>query len=159
MSDMDKFMRLRKPERTAVTKLLGAMDVELQKEDMNKDFLQARQSQVEDSMPKLDELDEKIKLTMLDKDETTDKDFEAEYDGIALYKNQVALMKVKVNAILFPMPNVGSPTRTEASGGGFSSASQTKWNYKLPKIEMKKFSGELMEWLGRWAQFKKIHED
>ncbi|XP_024872411.1 uncharacterized protein LOC112454980 [Temnothorax curvispinosus] len=30
---------------------------------------------------------------------------------------------------------------------------------KLPKIELKKFSGDVKEWLPFWSQFKKIHED
>lgn len=29
----------------------------------------------------------------------------------------------------------------------------------LPKIELKKFNGDLLEWLGFWSQFSKIHED
>jgi len=31
--------------------------------------------------------------------------------------------------------------------------------YKLPKIEIRKFDGDLKEWLGFWAQFQKIHND
>lgn len=29
----------------------------------------------------------------------------------------------------------------------------------MPKIEIRKFNGDFTEWLGWWAQFKKIHED
>jgi len=32
-------------------------------------------------------------------------------------------------------------------------------SYKLPKIELRKFSGDLRDWLGWWAQFEKTHED
>ena len=32
-------------------------------------------------------------------------------------------------------------------------------NYKLPKFEIRKFDGDLKEWLGFWSQFQKIHED
>jgi hypothetical protein len=31
--------------------------------------------------------------------------------------------------------------------------------YKLPKIKIKKFNGNLSEWLGFWSQFEKIHLD
>lgn len=31
--------------------------------------------------------------------------------------------------------------------------------YRLPKIEFKKFSGEIIDWLYFWSQFRKIHED
>ena len=32
-------------------------------------------------------------------------------------------------------------------------------SFKLRKIEIVKFSGELLEWLQFWSLFKKIHED
>ncbi|XP_054720556.1 uncharacterized protein LOC129230178 [Uloborus diversus] len=35
----------------------------------------------------------------------------------------------------------------------------SKRNFKLPKIELKKFNGEAREFLNFWSQFKKIHED
>ncbi|XP_024892962.1 uncharacterized protein LOC112468145 [Temnothorax curvispinosus] len=31
--------------------------------------------------------------------------------------------------------------------------------FKLPKIELKKFNGDVREWLQFWSQFKNIHED
>lgn len=34
-----------------------------------------------------------------------------------------------------------------------------KRQFKLPKIELKKFSGKILDWLSWWAQFNKIHED
>jgi hypothetical protein len=30
---------------------------------------------------------------------------------------------------------------------------------KLPKIELRKFSGEVKEWLGFWSQLKCMHND
>ena len=32
-------------------------------------------------------------------------------------------------------------------------------NFELPKIELKKFDGELKNWLQFWSQYKKIHDD
>ncbi|GFS56088.1 DUF1758 domain-containing protein [Nephila pilipes] len=34
-----------------------------------------------------------------------------------------------------------------------------KRNFKLPKIELKKFSGDSRDYLTFWSQFRKIHED
>lgn len=31
--------------------------------------------------------------------------------------------------------------------------------YKLPKIEIRKFEGDLKDWIGFWSQIQKIHED
>lgn len=36
---------------------------------------------------------------------------------------------------------------------------QAKRTYKLPKIEIKKCNGELLDWLSFWSQFQKIHDD
>lgn len=35
----------------------------------------------------------------------------------------------------------------------------TKRKFKLPKIELKKFDGNIKNWLGFWGQFKKINDD
>ncbi|UYV75046.1 hypothetical protein LAZ67_12002228 [Cordylochernes scorpioides] len=48
-----------------------------------------------------------------------------------------------------------SPTTSEVS---FASSSHHR-TVKLPKIELKKFTGEIKDWLGWWAQFNKIHVD
>ncbi|GFT18791.1 uncharacterized protein NPIL_363141 [Nephila pilipes] len=34
-----------------------------------------------------------------------------------------------------------------------------KRNFKLPKIKLKKFSGNARDYLTFWSQFRKIHED
>uniref|UniRef100_A0A146LII4 DUF5641 domain-containing protein n=1 Tax=Lygus hesperus TaxID=30085 RepID=A0A146LII4_LYGHE len=36
---------------------------------------------------------------------------------------------------------------------------RTRRKLKLPKIELRKFSGDLKDWLPFWSQFKRIHED
>ncbi|XP_054265924.1 uncharacterized protein LOC128988558 [Macrosteles quadrilineatus] len=43
------------------------------------------------------------------------------------------------------------------SGSCCNNASKKK--FKLPKIEIKKFDGELINWLPFWSQFSKIHSD
>lgn len=34
-----------------------------------------------------------------------------------------------------------------------------KRNFKLPKIELKKFNGDIKDYLSFWSQIQKIHED
>lgn len=51
---------------------------------------------------------------------------------------------------------------TEFVGTNMSIAgdnASNKKNYKYPKIELPKFSGEIKKWLQFWFQFRKIHED
>ena len=81
------------------------------------------------------------------------------------YKDQVRTMKYTVNDVLEPPVTKRPKSRRLSSGGSkedFQTASDVggrKKTYKLPKIEIRKVNGDLMEWLGWWAQFKKIHED
>ncbi|XP_035229520.1 uncharacterized protein LOC118201511 [Stegodyphus dumicola] len=32
-------------------------------------------------------------------------------------------------------------------------------NFRLPKLELKRFDGNIKNWLGFWGKFKKIHDD
>ncbi|UYV74426.1 hypothetical protein LAZ67_11003513 [Cordylochernes scorpioides] len=64
-----------------------------------------------------------------------------------IYKKCLALVEHKITA--------SSPTTSEVS---FASSSHHR-TVKLPKIELKKFTGKIKDWLGWWAQFNKIHVD
>ncbi|UYV78892.1 hypothetical protein LAZ67_17000163 [Cordylochernes scorpioides] len=64
-----------------------------------------------------------------------------------IYKKCLALVEPRITA--------SSPTTSEVS---FASSSHHR-TVKLPKIELKKFTGEIKDWLGWWAQFNKIHVD
>ncbi|UYV74823.1 hypothetical protein LAZ67_12001144 [Cordylochernes scorpioides] len=64
-----------------------------------------------------------------------------------IYNKCIALVELKITA--------SSPTTSEVS---FASSSHHR-TVKLPKIELKKFTGEIKDCLGWWAQFNKIHVD
>ncbi|UYV75783.1 hypothetical protein LAZ67_13001345 [Cordylochernes scorpioides] len=64
-----------------------------------------------------------------------------------IYKKCLALVEARNTA--------SSPTTSEVS---FASSSHHR-TLKLPKIELKKFTREIKDWLGWWAQFNKIHVD
>jgi hypothetical protein len=51
------------------------------------------------------------------------------------------------------------PSPDSASAVTHSSGTVHKKTNKLPKIEIRKFDGNLREWLGFWSQFQKIHDD
>ncbi|UYV62396.1 hypothetical protein LAZ67_2000392 [Cordylochernes scorpioides] len=68
-----------------------------------------------------------------------------EWDSTYMYMESVSI----------DMITASSPTTSEVS---FASSSHHR-TVKLPKIELKKFTGEIKDWLGWWAQFNKIHVD
>ncbi|KAJ8909615.1 hypothetical protein NQ315_016688 [Exocentrus adspersus] len=49
--------------------------------------------------------------------------------------------------------------RSEVNSSMSEASRQGKRKFKLPKIEFKRFSGDIKDWLSFWAQFKKIHVD
>ncbi|XP_046145659.1 uncharacterized protein LOC123988944 [Osmia bicornis bicornis] len=52
-----------------------------------------------------------------------------------------------------------SRSSTDAQTALPAGANEVKKTYKLPRIELIKFNGEIREWLPFWSRFKKIHED
>ena len=46
-----------------------------------------------------------------------------------------------------------------SNGSSVSGPTNTKRKFKLPKLELTKFNGDIKDWLSFWSQFKKIHED
>jgi hypothetical protein len=79
--------------------------------------------------------------------------YEAEHRNIEDYQDKLRTAKGNVNRFL------NSLVRAELCPI-ISSITTTKHRaYKLPTVEMRKFSGELKNWLGWWAQFEKIHLD
>ncbi|OXA43068.1 Pro-Pol polyprotein [Folsomia candida] len=64
--------------------------------------------------------------------------------------------RFKVEKVLRPGGKTPSPP---ASFYSVESEGHQKKTFKLPKIQLKKFSGDLKEWLGWWSQFSKIDED
>ncbi|WP_253302409.1 DUF1759 domain-containing protein [Wolbachia endosymbiont of Psylliodes chrysocephala] len=47
----------------------------------------------------------------------------------------------------------------EGEKGNQGASSKMMRNFNLPKLEMKKFDGNIKNWINFWGQFKKIHED
>jgi hypothetical protein len=95
----------------------------------------------------------KVMEFMLDEECTA---LEYEKERKALDKNMEAF-----NRTCFAVDKL---TEKSPAGSHYSTASEMssltkKRNFKLPKIEMRKFSGELLDWLGWWSQFMKIHDD
>ncbi|XP_035205326.1 uncharacterized protein LOC118180329, partial [Stegodyphus dumicola] len=66
------------------------------------------------------------------------------------YRNQLVAMETKVNLML---------STTERKDEISSVVNETKRNFRLPKLELKRFDGNFKNWLGFWGQFKKIHDD
>jgi hypothetical protein len=154
---MDKFVKARKPLRAAATKTIHEVEAELAKEDTDKPTLKDKFMKLERVSHELHDLDQKILDALLDAG-ASDEDYDAEYSSIEVYRDKVDTTKRKIDEFLSPRPSTHSPVpsvySTTRSEGG-----DKKKNYKLPKIELRKYAGDILEWLEFWSQFEKIHDD
>jgi len=138
-----------------VTKLLSSLDDELQKEKPSCLEIEVMQQGLDRHFNMLMDLDEQVMGLMLGDEDVKIEDLRAERAERETFIVKTTHVKQRIQIVLYP------PSTTKSNGGGSGDGSITpgKRNFRLPKIELRKFSGELKEWLGWWAQFEKIHED
>lgn len=108
-----------------------------------------------DSYTPLMELDEKA-FDQLAKDKASDEEVDQLLAETRDFKKRVEYLRAKVDKLLIAKP--GSANNHEDETTSVTSL-ETRRRFKLPQVEIKKFSGDLMDWIGWWAQFKKIDEE
>jgi hypothetical protein len=150
---MDRLVRRRGTCRAGITKAHGELDTELAKDVPDHDELEVLVRRLERNVQEVTELDMKIMECMLDKN-ATDEELTAETEEVEDYQDKAYRARRKAEKVLHPSD--AESVQSVSNGSGSRSSRKT---YKLPKVEFKKFSGELTEWLGWWSQFQKIHED
>ncbi|UYV60209.1 hypothetical protein LAZ67_1000406 [Cordylochernes scorpioides] len=96
----------------------------------------------------------KIRDFMLTSD-VSEEELEQDDEEALQYTQRYKRIYKKCLALVEPRITASSPTTSEVS---FASSSHHR-TVKLPKIELKKFTGEIKDWLGWWAQFNKLHVD
>jgi hypothetical protein len=149
---MERAKKARTPIRTALTRTIHEVDVASAVDPPDHDVLQEKLQKLEDLEVRVSEWDMKILDELLDDDAAEDV-YNAEHRGIEEYQDRVRSAKMMINRLLRPVAQV------EPSVVALSASGERRRTYKLPKIEMKKFSGDLKEWLGWWAKFEKIQLD
>ena len=152
---MEALKKARGPVRARVTKIIQAIEEELRKANADKNVIKVKVSRLETHYAKLKEWDEQIETQLLD-DGADEAATNEESTAVEDYEEKVELVRVRVEEFLHPVVRPPSPS---ASSFDTASEARQKRNYSLPKIELKKFSGDVKEWLGFWAQFSKIHDD
>ena len=93
--------------------------------------------------------------------EATSEDIDQEYKEQDAYNSKFLLAKYKFDTCIAIRNNMQSNSLRLSKSANSASAVQVdaKKTYKLPLLEIKKFSSDVREWLKFWNAFKKIHED
>lgn len=106
--------------------------------------IRAKLLSLEELHSELKRLDDELLYAMLEDSE--EKEIEKEMEDARAYHEKWLLILEKIKLIEADLKN---NTKT----------GEVKRNFKLPHLELKKFDGNLKNWLPFWGQYKKIHED
>jgi len=112
---------------------------------------------LENKFTKLSLIKEKAFNLMVEGD-TSEEELVREIEAANEYKAKFVRIK---NKIARKVLHTRQPATTATTSSGIASAvgERKPKTFKLSKIELIKFSGNVKEWLQFWSQFKKIHED
>ncbi|XP_018403172.1 PREDICTED: uncharacterized protein LOC108780082 [Cyphomyrmex costatus] len=150
---MEKLKSAQKVLRSSFTKAYNAFQIETKKSSPDLTKLQTQFALIRDKASELGELSHKIQDAMLDADEEEEiliKEVENADEYTAKYHQTKIELSDLVEAGPSQMP-VPQPI--------IITSQESIRVLKLPKIELRKFGGEIKDWLSFWSTFRKIHED
>ncbi|UYV69493.1 hypothetical protein LAZ67_6003792 [Cordylochernes scorpioides] len=149
---MERDKKLRSVTRTRFTKVVNVLNSEISKPNADLGVIKDQFSKLKDIDCKLKDLDQKMldHLMLADAEEDT---LNCEIEEAEHYSDTFITLERRVREL------IDSDNKIDVKSLGSSNGSLMAKSYKLPKIEMRKFDGELINWLPFWEQFEKIHED
>ncbi|XP_035226364.1 uncharacterized protein LOC118198720 [Stegodyphus dumicola] len=86
----------------------------------------------------------------------SENEIEVEFDIIEDYRDKAVRIETEVKDILQNLQNVSTSNLILNESVNENVCKRT---FKLPKLELRKFEGEIKEWLFFWSQFEKIDKD
>lgn len=132
-------------------KTCAEIDLKINDKERNKDDVLSLLRQLEDKGDRLFAADENIRGIILT-DGAKDEDLEEEFDKVEFYREELIRQRSKYKVMLKKIPEDRAASQEWGS-------EKPKRKFRLPKIELKKFDGNVKNWIGFGGQFRKIHED
>ena len=129
-------------------KRINELNHELSRSTPDATLLQVKLEMLQKTYEKVDVLDQQL-MTVIARD-GSDEEQDAELAAISEYEEKYRIVKVRVENLL---EEKTSESASVSSDDTSTHRSGVKRIYKLPKIEIRKFNGEIKEWLGFWSQF------
>lgn len=156
---MDKAKKGRKVLRSSFTKAIAGLSEELPKDTPDKNTVLTSLALLENKFEELQLVNKQI-FDLMISTEATDDECNKEMDSVDEYFKRLEIVKLEAKTFLRapdPPPG-GTPFPVPGTGTTGVTVDNTR-KFEYPKIELKKFTGELIEWLPFWSMFKNIHED
>ncbi|UYV66201.1 hypothetical protein LAZ67_4000686 [Cordylochernes scorpioides] len=150
---MDKLKRERTPLRNTITRTTNEIKSGLSLEEVDIILIRAKFERLTILSDRLILIDDKIKEILLDDPRSTEAQINDEMEQCETYSLQVGIVAQKVKEYESKLAASCDDKMSQ------SSTSDVKRQIKLPKFELKKYTGELEEWLSWWSHFEKIHLD
>ncbi|XP_011883862.1 PREDICTED: uncharacterized protein LOC105571005, partial [Vollenhovia emeryi] len=146
---MDKTKKVRTAHRSAFTRALNALNALRGEgsEATHQEIIVAFQL-LEAKMRDLEASSQAFMHLMFDSDSATDADIQKEYDDADQYKKQFLATRLQIADYTDPKEN------QEPSGSTNGVPGDNKKSFKLPKIELAQFGGDVQGWLQFWNLVK-----
>ncbi|XP_035234175.1 uncharacterized protein LOC118206006 [Stegodyphus dumicola] len=140
----------KKIHRAAFTKAFNVLEEILKKSDINSSELQSELNVFASKAQRLEDTHVRYLSTL------SENEIEAEFDIIKDYRDKAIRIETKVKDILQNLQNVSTSNLILNESVNENVCKRT---FKLPKLELRKFDGEIKEWLFFRSQFEKIDKD
>lgn len=148
---MDQLIKLRGSYRGTFTKLTDKIKDFLKSETLDLDSCASFLAQLQGKYSKVEQLDKDILKELPSEENYSQKVLDDEIESVDNYNSTFIDLKTKLERRLNSTSDLN---RTVVEN-----ETNSKRNFKLPKIELQKFDGNLKDWLSFWGLFEKIHED
>jgi hypothetical protein len=148
---MDRVKRQRVPARALITSTVNEVEAELQKvkPGPDHDVIKERQAKLEELLIQTNELDDRMKEALLDVEDGDDDAYAVECMSMDEYTERIRKSTFTLIKVLDKRePSVNA---TASKSGTASELGGKRKTYKLPKIEIRKFDGDLKNWIEFWA--------
>ncbi|UYV73046.1 hypothetical protein LAZ67_10001662, partial [Cordylochernes scorpioides] len=137
--------KLRTPVRARFTKAFNELETEIKKREVKKADVEKILRRLQTHHEKLSILNMRMEEALL-RESASEDIFTAEYESVCEYEDNFSNIMTDYEA-LAEKDDVSTISGTAAM------------NYRLPKLEFKKFGGEPREWITFWSQFSTIDRD
>lgn len=153
---MNKLIKARSSIRMLITKSTKELELDLAAEHKELITLRTKYNRLNGYLQQVSAVDQEILDVMLQDEEMSQEDYNQEVLIIDGYIEQIVHAKLKIDVACEQFEK-----QDKSNDDDFHSVSNTacKRRFKLPKIELKKYSGKIIDWLNWWALFEKIHND
>ena len=156
--NMEKIKKARSVVRSAFTRTVTSFNSEASSSNATIDSLKITFLLLESKHNELEDLNGKLFEAMLEDEKLSEDDLAKEVENADEYREKYNAAKVFFSRVSDTTSRQVSTTARQNESSPLRNIEDSR-SFKYPKVELRKFNGDPIEWLQFWSVFKKIHED